>query len=80
MNILAIIIFLVAVCGLFVFWKTVSANQIWFGIIIAVSMICVAIAGFISYKKPKTTNKKIVLIAVVVPIIVFILFISDLFY
>lgn len=59
---------------------TVSANQIWLGIIIAVSMICVAFSGFVSYKKPNTSNRKIALIAIIIPIIVLMLFISDLFY
>ncbi|NIO44552.1 MAG: hypothetical protein GTN36_03300 [Candidatus Aenigmarchaeota archaeon] len=59
---------------------TVSANQIWLGIIILVSMISFAFSGYVSYKRPDSTNRKIALIAIIPPIIAIILFVSDIFY
>ena len=59
---------------------TVSANQIWLGIIIIVSMASFAISGYVSYKRPNSSNRKIALIAIIPSIIAIILFISDIFY
>jgi hypothetical protein len=122
MNIVTILVFIVAVCGLIIYWKkllklrdkiiwvivlllflafilvdafyprittslygretvtTVSANQIWLGIIIIVSMASFAISGYVSYKRPNSSNRKIALIAIIPSIIAIILFISDIFY
>jgi len=121
MDIVSILVFIVAACGLIIYWKklprfrdkiiwviilllflvmilidifypristpvfgktitTVSANQIWLGIIIIVSIVSLVISGYVSYKRPNTSNRRIALIIIIPTIIAIILFISDIFY